>query len=1044
MHDENKIEELKKGWISAFLNQQYDSNLAYRPEFISNDPQQGRKVLTTIDRELAHCDRFALSVAFVTMSGITPLLQTLKELEERKIPGQILTTDYLTFTEPDALDRLAGLKNVQLKVFQTDHRHGGFHTKGYIFEKDEIYHILIGSSNMTLSAVTSNREWNTKITGTRDGEVVADILKEFEVLWQSDDAIAYDEFIDHYRIRYESAKEQKRLALLESPVNLERYKMRPNKMQTAFIRNLRKLVDEGKERALLISATATGKTYASAFGIRDALMPAKSDNQKNRSGLINLEDCPSRKNERFRILFLVHREQIARQAMSSYKNVYGNGKTYGLMIGSREDIDADFVFTTVQTISRSDHLKKFNPFDFNVLVIDEVHHAGAPTYQKVIQYFHPQFILGMTATPERTDGYDIFALFHHNIAYEIRLQQAMEEKLLCPFHYFGITDIAFDGTLQEKDLKEMDQQMARGDYRVFNRLTSDRRVDHILEQADFFGHSGNRVKGLIFVSTKKVGQELSKKMNVRGKRTVFLSGEDPQPVREEAISRLTSETMDPEDQLDYIISVDIFGEGSDVPEINQIIMLRPTQSAIVFVQQLGRGLRIAENKEYLVVLDFIGNYNNNFLIPVALSGDRTYNKDNMRKYIMEGSSIIPGSSTIHFDRVARQRIFESIDQSSTKLQFLKEKYANLKNRLGHIPSILEFYDYGEIDPSLILEHSKTYQCFLQKVDKEYREDFTEEQEAALEFVSSLLSDGKRPHELLMLLQLIDHGRVEKEEFEKQLTEYRIAYRESDYDSAVRILNKEFLNTQSEKKKYAQLSFIEVDYSVNLSNNNIEMQNNQTVSESAFMEVKSDQQAEWEKYHQIKRVNVFARALQDSFFRKAMTDLLMYGLRKYRDFYADGDEDHLVLYQKYSRKDICRLLNWEKDDSQTVYGYRIKYGTCPIFVTYEKKEDISASTKYEDRFINQRLFSWMTRSRVQESSTEAQELIHQKENGLRIYLFIKKSDGEGTDFYYMGQCDQVGYHQTTIQNDKGQELPIMNFVLQLRHAVRSDIYAYFED
>lgn len=221
----------------------------------------------------------------------------------------------------------------------------------------------------------------------------------------------------------------------------------------------------------------------------------------------------------------------------------------------------------------------------------------------MINYFHPDFLLGMTVTPERTDGYDIYKLFHHNIAYEIRLKQAMEEDLLCPFHYFGITDIDFEEELSGKDLDSMEQQAAKGDFRIFNFLTADRRVDYVLEQARYFGFSGDRVKGMIFVSTKSIGGEFSRKLNSRGLRTVFLSGEDSQERRQAEIERLTSDEIPAKQQLDYVISVDIFGEGTDIPEINQVIMLRPTESAIVFVQQLGRGLRKAKGKEFLTVLE---------------------------------------------------------------------------------------------------------------------------------------------------------------------------------------------------------------------------------------------------------------------------------------------------------------------------------------------------------------------------------------------------------------------------------------------------------
>ena len=249
----------------------------------------------------------------------------------------------------------------------------------------------------------------------------------------------------------------------------------------------------------------------------------------------------------------------------------------------------------------------------------------------------------MTATPDKRDdnleGRNIYEIFNHQIAYEIRLQDAMEEDLLCPFHYFGITDLE----VIADEAKGAEEKLEN-----FRYLTSDERVANVMKQAEFFSYSGDRVKGLIFCSRIDEAKELSKKFNERGWRTQVLSGNDSESARADAIERLAADAG--ENILDYIISVDIFSEGVDVPEINQVIMLRPTESPIVFIQQLGRGLRKAENKEYVVVLDFIGNYRNNFMIPIALSGDRSYNKDNIRRYVTEGGRVIPGASTIHLMR----------------------------------------------------------------------------------------------------------------------------------------------------------------------------------------------------------------------------------------------------------------------------------------------------------------------------------------------------------------------------------------------------------
>lgn len=713
--NQDKIVQLQQGLGAAFINQNISSNLAYKPQFVSNNYKEGRKVISSIEDELLSCEEFVISVAFITMGGITPLLQTLRELEQRGIPGRILTTDYLSFSDPKALRILANFKNIELKMFVTENANEGFHTKGYIFKKDEMYRIIVGSSNMTLSALTTNREWNTKIVSTEQGEYTQNVVAEFGQLWNAQQSLPFEQFIEAYTNVYTKNKiiqRQKEIAKQAEAPSLEVYRLQPNSMQVGFINNLRKIYDAGEDKALLISATGTGKTYASAFAAREL--------------------------EFKRVLFLVHRNQIAKQALKSYRKVFDGKVSMGIVTGKYQNYDTDFVFATVQTLSKEETLNRYKKEHWDLIIIDEAHHSSADSYKKVMDYFTPKLWLGMTATPDKRDdnleGRNIYGIFNHQIAYEIRLQDAMEEDLLCPFHYFGITDlevIADAGKSSEEKVEN------------FRYLTSGERVLNVMKQAKFFGYSGERVKGLIFCSRIDEARALSVKFNENGWRTLVLSGSDSETVRAAAIERLAGDEA--EDALDYIISVDIFSEGVDVPEINQVIMLRPTESPIIFIQQLGRGLRKAENKEYVIVIDFIGNYRNNFMIPIALSGDRSYNKDNIRRYVTEGGRVIPGASTIHFDEISRKRIFQAIDNANfSDIKLIKENYTNLKNKLGHIPALAEFDKYGEMDVLRIFDNNNlgSYYKFLVKYEKEYTLRFTKDEETVIEFVSKKLASGK--------------------------------------------------------------------------------------------------------------------------------------------------------------------------------------------------------------------------------------------------------------------------------------------------------------
>ena len=513
--NKQKIAELRAGLETGFINGGYNSSLAYQPQFLSNNHKEGKKVLSSIEDELMSCDKFQISVAFITMGGITPLLQTLKELEKNGIPGEILTTNYLNFSEQKALEKLHGLSNITLKMYDVEKAAEGFHTKGYIFKKEEIYRIIIGSSNMTSAALTSNREWNTKVVSTEQGEVAKQIVEEYNELWNSRYALSFESFYEEYKERYQIIKRQREIAKSEETPSIEKYRLKPNAMQVGFITNLRKILEKGEDRALLISATGTGKTYASAFAMRELGFK--------------------------RVLFLVHRGQLARQTKKSYEKIFDKSVSMGLVGAGHSDYDRDYIFATVQTLNRDEHLQKYEPDAFDCIILDEAHHSSANTYQKVMNYFTPKLWLGMTATPDKRDDdieeKNIYQIFNYQIAYEIRLQQAMEENMLCPFHYFGITDVSLLG---DKEIKSKKLTEAS-----FNQLVGDERVKHIIEQANYFGHSGDRVKGLIFCSRIDESVELSNKFNQtinpetgRFFRTIALNGEATEEERQRAFERL--------------------------------------------------------------------------------------------------------------------------------------------------------------------------------------------------------------------------------------------------------------------------------------------------------------------------------------------------------------------------------------------------------------------------------------------------------------------------------------------------------------------------
>lgn len=900
--DNSSIAQMKQGLEAAFIDHTVGSSNIYKPQFVFNNYREGQKVLSSIEEELLSCEEFSISVAFITKGGMTPLLGTLKELEKKGVPGRILTTDYLTFSQPDALDKFASLKNIELRMFHSKSGNDGFHTKGYIFKNQDVYQIIIGSSNMTAKALMINKEWNTKLVSTKQGEFAQSVLSEFEKLWNSPNTEKYENFIEQYRTKYNLAQKQKVIAKQMEVPSLEQYRLQPNKMQVEFINQLHSLIKAGATRALLISATGTGKTYASAFALRE-------NNPK-------------------RALFLVHREQIAKQAMASYQNVFGNTRTMGLLSGNSKEYEADYLFSTIQTMSKEDTLNCFKEETFQFIIIDEVHRAGAESYQKIINYFKPKFLLGMTASPERTDGYDIFQLFDHKIAYEIRLQQALEEDLLCPFHYFGITDLEIDG-------------------QAFNDNSGIRNFANLIC----------------------------------------------------------------DDRVDYIFTIDIFNEGVDIPEINQVIMLRPTQSPIVFIQQLGRGLRKADGKEYVVILDFIGNYMNNFMIPIALSGDRTYNKDNMRKYVREGSRIIPGSSTIYFDEISKKRIFESIDSAKTNtIKLLKESYQKLKYKLGQIPTIRDFEDYAEIDVTKFFEKCGSYYAFLVKYEPDYKIRLTAAEENMIEYLSKKVSKGKRVFELETLKMLMTKRDTRIMSYFKKLMKrnYNIEISQKEEESVILNLTNEFAK-EEEKKKYKNCVFIEEN--------------------------------EFGEYNISKP---FEKLLGNSVFENMVSEIINFGIQRYQKNYSNPYRDtNFQLYQKYTYEDVCRLLNWKKNmNAQNIGGYFYDFSTktLPVFINYEKAEDAIA---YEDRFVSENELIALSKHPRKITSSDADHIYKRteedKEN--RIFLFVRKNkdDKEAKEFYFLGEIYPIGEPRSVHLESTNDDAFEITYRLDV--PVRKDIYDY---
>lgn len=584
----------------------------------------------------------------------------------------------------------------------------------------------------------------------------------------------------------------------------------------------------------------------------------------------------------------------------------------------------------------------------------------------------------MTATPERTDELNIFELFNYNIAYEIRLQEALESNILCPFHYFGVTDY-------------IQNEMSQEDAFNLKYLASNERVEHIIKKTNYYGYSGDVLKGLIFVSSRGEAYQLANQLSKRGISSVGLTGKDSIAYRTETIQQLK------EGSINYIITVDLFNEGIDIPEINQVVMLRPTKSSIIFIQQLGRGLRKSTNKEFVTVIDFIGNYKTNYMIPIALSGNKSQNKDNYRKFLTD-TTVLNGVSTINFEEVAKNKIYNSLD--SVKLnqpKLIKEAFNNVKDRIGKLPLLMDFINNDSIDPSVIFSRFKNYYEFLIK-NKIIENELSINEFKNLTFLSRQLSPGLKKVDIDVLKEVIQND-VTYENLTKKMLNINNDISEYDINTSLSILDFTFFKKTIGKTYGLPL----IQYKDNL----------------------------------ICLANEFKEALNKPLFNTFVHDLI--DLANYNNDRYQNKKNSLILYNKYSREDFVKLLNWDKDESGTINGYRMKHRTLPLFITYDKHENISDNTKYDDEFLSQDELKWYTRSNRKLTSPEVQNILKHEENNTDMYIFVKKRDDEGKYFYYLGKAKYIKGTEKQDYMPNGNSVVTMH--LSMNTSIRDDIYRY---
>lgn len=938
-----------------------------------------KNLLDELTQSLSDCRRFYFNVAFVSYSGVQLLLDSFKLAESKGISGKVITGTYLNFTDPKAIRKLKTFNYFDVRVFLATETQG-FHPKAYIFEYDDYYKVIVGSSNLTNYALKSNIEWNLQVIAKTDdsNEEFLNYLKEsFDQIWNRSLETTEDfllQYEKHYRgVRYQdriNSPEVDSRKIFTYPLGP---RLTPNSMQKSAMEELALLRDMGSQRALAVAATGTGKTFMAAFDVKQ-MKPKK-------------------------MLFLVHREMILEKAMESFSKVVNIPKNkMGILSGNQKSYDVDYLFATIQTMSNEFYSYQSDEFDY--IVVDEAHHATSPSYKKVLDHFNPKFLLGMTATPERSDDGNVFDLFDNNLAIDIRLRQALEENLLVPFHYYGITD---ETGVDLSEHKLTPDQIA-------DKLNVTSRVDFVIDKMNFYGHDGPKRKALGFCITKKHAEFMAAEFNERGIPSTFLTGDHSEAERQRQIKLLESDT----DKLNVIFTVDIFNEGVDIPSVNTVLMLRPTESAIVFTQQLGRGLRKAEQKEFLTVLDFIGNYSKSFLIAIALYGSRSVTKKEITHAVRKGFRNIPGPTNIRMDEIAKEQILEQLERENFyALNYLIEDYQAFKSALaGKVPFRLQDYLTleGAPDPILFFSKSvsslrKNYIAFLQKVEK--NNPLVQKLSANETFMTvytKLLSylPLKRPHEFAILELCFN----QKEFTLSQAVEQVSGHVDGDQlDSTLHALET-FNLDYADKKEIDGIKIVE-QISKNLYSFNKDL----------------------------------VTCLTDEDAGPFISDAIHYGLMRYKNEFGHTSLGHpfLDLYSEYSQREVGMMANYRNTHSsfrgstlQNELGGEHYF----LFIDLHKDEDIEESINYKDKFVSQKQFQWESPNSTKVDSDRGRDLTQNKLKEKTIHLFVRKykTVNNVTQRYtYIGCADAISH-----RNEKPIEIQY-----QLENKMPIDLYQEFE-